>query len=488
MITDNDIIKLILAFKIKHLRSKQQLSYHELASISGLSVSYLNDIEKGKKYPKPDKIRALATAFNVDYNELVSTKADKKLLPVIELLNSGFFKHFPASEFGFDMEKLIDFFSNSPDRISAFISTILKMVRSYQIDKEDFYRVALRSYQDMHDNFFPELEEATKAFRHKHTINENVPSKASLIKILKAEYNYGIDYEALPKNKKLVSFRSYVNPIKKVIYLNANLTLEQERFLLAKELGFQFLQLSERPFETVLNKEASFEKLLNNYKASYFAAALLINSESIVEDINIMSVATEWKPTLITSLLEKYKVTAETFLQRLTNILPHFFKLNDLFFIRVEGSTNMIDYRISKELHLSGLQKPYQNQLLEHLCHRWVSISSIKSLHYHKDPHIIDAQISSYWQTDNAYFCISIAQANGFNESIGSSVTLGISMSENLRGTFNFIKDPNLRKRMVHTTCERCSIPDCEHRVAPPTVVDRAIRETELETELGLLL
>ena len=96
MISDNEVVKLILGFKIKHLRSSKGISYQVLSEETGLSVSYLNDIEKGKKYPKPDKIRALATAFEMDYDDLVSTKADKKLLPVLELLNSGFFKYFPT--------------------------------------------------------------------------------------------------------------------------------------------------------------------------------------------------------------------------------------------------------------------------------------------------------------------------------------------------------------------------------------------------------
>ena len=167
MISDNDIHKLILGFKIKHLRTRGGIPYQELSGKTGLSVSYLNDIEKGKKYPKPDKIRALAEAFEIGYDDLVSTKSDKKLQPVIELLNSGFFKFFPSEEFGFNTEKLIDFFSNSPDRISAFISTILKMARSYQIEKEHFYRIALRSYQDMHDNYFPELEASSGELKKK---------------------------------------------------------------------------------------------------------------------------------------------------------------------------------------------------------------------------------------------------------------------------------------------------------------------------------
>ncbi|MEP0986081.1 helix-turn-helix domain-containing protein [Ekhidna sp.] len=486
MISDNDVLKLIMGFKVKHLRSSVGVSYQELSNRTGLSVSYLNDIEKGKKYPKPDKIRMLAEAFEVSYDELVSTQADKKLRPVVELLNSGFFKYFPTEEFGLNLEKLIDIFSNSPDKISAFISTILKMVRSYQIEKEHFYRVALRSYQDMHDNFFPSLEKAAEDFRTTTKL-KGIPSLTSLKQLLNDNFSIEIDDTKLGNHEKLRRFRSYYSESAKKLYVNSQLSEEQQKFLIAKELGFQHLAIGERPHETTLNKEASFEKLLNNFRASYFAASLLMSSGELVKDLQKLSVATSWNPKLIESILKKYQVTPETLLQRLTNILPKHFGIDNLFFIRLDNTKGLVNYRILKELHLSGLHKPYQNQLEEHLCHRWVSISSIKQLNSVKSNYVIDAQVSEYWQTDNAYFCISIAEPDRFDNHNGTSVTLGLSMNESLRGAFNFMKDPDLRRRTVHTTCEQCSIPDCEHRVAPPTIVNKRNLEEELEEELKKL-
>ena len=481
MISDNDIHKLILGFKIKHLRTRGGIPYQELSGKTGLSVSYLNDIEKGKKYPKPDKIRALAEAFEIGYDDLVGTKSDKKLQPVIELLNSGFFKFFPSEEFGFNTEKLIDFFSNSPDRISAFISTILKMARSYQIEKEHFYRIALRSYQDMHDNYFPELEASSGELKKKKL--SSIPTIQELKQLLKA-YDVKLDEKALGSNKRLRQFRSYYSEEKNVLFLSDQLSSSQKRFLIAKEIGFQFLDLEERPYETNLNKEVSFEKLLNNFKASYFAACLLMSGDDLVADINQMALQTTWNPRLFYDLLKKYQVTSETLLQRFTNVLPKHFGIDDLFFIRLDNAKGLVNYRITKELHLSHLHQPYQNQLSEHLCHRWVSISSIKSLSSQSKQHFVDAQISNYWQSKNSYFCISIAESGRFDNQNGSSITLGLAMNERLKGTFNFLKDPSLKQRTVHTTCETCSIEDCEHRVAPPSHIDQKTEELLLAKEL----
>jgi transcriptional regulator with XRE-family HTH domain len=52
---EKDYIKLILGLALKHVRTKIFLYLH-LAKITELSKSYLNEIEKGKKYPKTDKI------------------------------------------------------------------------------------------------------------------------------------------------------------------------------------------------------------------------------------------------------------------------------------------------------------------------------------------------------------------------------------------------------------------------------------------------
>ncbi len=67
-------IKLIFGLKLKQLRQDKNLSLSELAVKSGLSVSYLNEIESGKKYPKADKIAVLSEALNVNYDKLVSLK------------------------------------------------------------------------------------------------------------------------------------------------------------------------------------------------------------------------------------------------------------------------------------------------------------------------------------------------------------------------------------------------------------------------------
>ena len=81
-----------LALKLRQLRREKGWSAKALANKAGLSTSYLNEIEKGKKYPKPDKVLALATALNVEYDDLLSLKLGKSLEPISHLLKSNLLK------------------------------------------------------------------------------------------------------------------------------------------------------------------------------------------------------------------------------------------------------------------------------------------------------------------------------------------------------------------------------------------------------------
>jgi DNA-binding XRE family transcriptional regulator len=49
--TTEENIRIIFGLKLKKLRTDRRLSLQELSDKSGVSVSYMNEIENGKKYP-----------------------------------------------------------------------------------------------------------------------------------------------------------------------------------------------------------------------------------------------------------------------------------------------------------------------------------------------------------------------------------------------------------------------------------------------------
>ena len=97
---EQDYIKIIFGLKLKQIRTDKNLSLFGLSKLTKLSKSYLNEIEKGKKYPKPDKIAILSEKLDVPYDQLVSLKLDKNLAPIGELLQSKIFKEIPLDLFG----------------------------------------------------------------------------------------------------------------------------------------------------------------------------------------------------------------------------------------------------------------------------------------------------------------------------------------------------------------------------------------------------
>jgi len=477
---ENEVIKLIFAFKIKYHRLQKGMSYQQLSKATGLSISYLNDIEKGKKYPKFDKINAISKAFDVSYDYLVSTKASKKLQPIIDLFSSDFIKIFPTENFGVDPYALFDLFAYSPDKAAAFISTLFRVTRAYQMKTEHFYLTALRSYQDIHNNYFEDLEQKVLEFRTTFHLGESdLVSVKKLKSILKEVYGIVLDMKTLGKQKTLKKIRSYYAANTKTLYINEGLNEAQIKFILGREIGFNFLELDQRPYVFSPIEINSFEKVLNNFKASYFAVALLVPEREVANDLFEIAQRNQFDPQSWIDFMNKYEVTPEMFFQRLTNILPKHFDINNLFFLRMRGDAQSKNFEITKELHLSKMHNPYANVANEHYCRRWVSVNIIRDLMGSKENIIADSQISAYWKSDNSYLCISLANRAYHTKDL-VSVTLGLAVNEKLRQLFRFVNASDTKVRTVNATCERCSVPECEERVVKPLILMEKNEQTQL--------
>ncbi|MDP1841827.1 MAG: helix-turn-helix domain-containing protein [Sediminibacterium sp.] len=490
--TENDNVRLILGLKVKTLRLAKGLSYQQLAEETGMSLSYVHDIETGKKFPKADKLLALAKSLGADYDYLVSLRGTKKLQPIIDLINADFINAIPWEHFGLTPEALLNLFSNTPDKVTAFISTILKISRSYQLSKESFYNAALRSYQELQDNYFEDIENEVKRFWIDNNWDNNFPTTLPMLEATLKNMGIEVNRKKMASIESLQSLRSFFSIKNKILYVTKGLSKAQEKFLLSREIAFQYLSITHRPYETISRHSSSFEMILNNFRASYFAVALLMLEEKFVEDIRNILTQPKWNEKAWLNLCIEYDVTPEMMMQRLTNILPKHFSIDHLFFLRISGNTSNDEFEITKELHLSQLHNPYANSTHEHYCRRWVSIKSLKQTanlaanKKNKYP-IVEAQISQYWQTHNRYLCISFSKPGqkGSNEMI--SVTIGLLIDQKLLQTISFVNDLSIPVKTVHTTCERCGIMDCKERAVPPIEILKAQQEEKINTALKLL-
>ncbi|GAB4127471.1 MAG: hypothetical protein OHK0045_19970 [Raineya sp.] len=463
-------IRLIFGFKIKQLRQEKGLSLSDLAQKTNISVSYLNEIEKGKKYPQAEKIAILAEALGVSYDWLVSLKLHKKLSPLSSLLQSNFLSDFPLEVFGIESAQFVEILANAPDKIGAFISTLAEIARSYDMQIEEFYFSVLRSYQEMYENYFPDLEQEAKNFRDAFLQSQEVLlSSQFLLEVL--EQKYQIKIQKVNFEGALDNLRSVLKG--KNLLINSKLNEQQARFVLARELGYHFLKIKKRAYTFSWVEVYSFDEVLNNFKASYFAGALLLPEMLLKEELRKFFQNKSFEANTLLNLVKGYQVSPETFLYRCSNLLPRFFGLNEIFFLRFDNTNGQ--FNLTKEMHLSGLHNPHASALGEHYCRRWISISilqELQNLSLQTDRVLCQAQISDYYDSSNKYLVIAMARSLSPTPAL-SSLAIGIKINENTHKTISFLADKNIIRKKVGETCERCSAQDCQERMSKAFVLEK---------------
>ncbi len=483
--------KIIFGLKVKQLRLQKGLSFADLSKQTSMSVSYLNEIEKGKKYPKQDKIQTLANALETPTEELTSTKLSHGLAPVGALLQSNFLNELPLDLFGIDLSKVVEIIANSPLKVGAFISTLVELSRTYAVREENFYFRALRAYQELNNNYFEDIEQEADRFIKLYDIPVGgaVPSTV-FAKILEDRFNYTILNDGLDAFPELQHLRSLFNEKKKQLLLNGKLDDKQRAYQLAKEIAFNFLGLKQRPFTSSFHKIKSFEEVLNNYKAGYFAVALLVNRESFIRDIRAIFKSEVWQDDCLLKLTQKYQVSSSVLFQRF-NVIPTFFGIENVYFIRCFHNAEKDTVKIDKELHLNRKHRPHSNGLLEHYCRRWIALSLFKQLPEsnsttHKP--VFGIQRTKYIGTQDEYLCMTIAHPSYPVPNKNTSITIGLLINEDAKREIQFLNDPAIPIHEVNVTCERCSVTDCAERVAPPTIINKRNRQVQIEERLEKIL
>lgn len=486
--------RIIFGLKLKQLRQASGRSFAELAEQVGMSVSYLNEIEKGKKYPKEDKIQALAAVLGTTVAELTSAELDKSLEPVTELLQSNFLNELPLDLFGIELSKVVEIIANAPTRVGAFISTLLEISRNYALKEENFYFGALRSYLELHNNYFEDIETAVDRFCKTYQVPTERPLSAAFLKrLLETQLGYHIVENGLDAYPELTHLRALYLPKSKQLLLNSNLSNTQKIFQYGKELAFTALELEERAHTSSLLRANTFEEVLNHSKATYFSVALLLPRERFVADIRHFFQREKWDGEAFLNIMKQYDATPEMFFHRLTNVLPRFFGLDKLFFLRFLHDPVSDLFEIDKELHLSRRHHPHGNGLLEHYCRRWVAISLLQDLNQMQREGkfvqtIVRAQRSRYLDTEDEYLSITLARPSYPAPNRNVSVTLGLLINKDLQEKVRFLDDPSIQIREVNKTCERCPLTDCTERAAPPVVVEKREQMRQIQHRLKELI
>lgn len=449
------------------------LSFADLSSRTGLSISYLNEIEKGKKTPRPEKLQALADTLAVSATWLASDDPGPHLAPVAALLRSNFLNELPLDMFGIDISRVLDLLAGAPLQINAFVSTLVELAQNHALGEDHFYLSAMRAYQELNNNYFPELEEAARACRAQFDLDPATPLDLSQLKrILINEYRIRIEPNGLDAYPELVSLRSVFAPKEKTLYLNARMSSEQTAFQMAKEIGFHYLQLAPRPFASASQTVTSFQHVLNNFKAGYFAVALMIEEHSFLQRLEAAFSAPTFSSNDLISWLKEYGVSPDVLFQRFNVITAHW-GLDQVFFHRMVYRPEEDRYRLDKELHLHREGRRYAGRLDEQYCRRWLSSQLIRRVvkSRKKEP-ATGIMKATFHRSGETFICLGIARAASFQEGEYTGVMIGVRLDKAAKKYIHFSGDTSIPHQEINLTCERCEIADCAERAVAPVILE----------------
>ncbi|MCA9865598.1 MAG: helix-turn-helix domain-containing protein [Anaerolineae bacterium] len=485
-----DLINIIFGMKVRQARLEAGLTLADLARQSELSPSYLTEIEKGRKYPRADKIVKMAAALGKPYDDLVSIKLDPSLRYLESTIASSMVRRFPFEEFGLEPADAMGLVTREPERASALLHAVVEMTRRYDLKEEEFLRAALRAYQEIHENYFPELEEAaqafTTAFGPRYGIDDTLPIPLpTLAAILREEYDYTIDDHTLAASEELRHYRTLLLPGRRPqLFINNRLYARQVRFLLAREIGYRHLGLKERSLASTADEVNSFQQLLNDARAAYFGGALLMPRDRLLSDLQQFLALPAWAPEPFSAMLSTYDVTPEMLLYRFSELIPQFFGLK-LHFLRFHHADGADDYQLVRHLNMNQLLVPSGIGLHEHHCRRWLSIRLLPDSAA-ADPLPVGVQLSEFLETGERFLCIGFGRRMVLSPGVSSSVIIGFRVDSELQHTIGFLDDPAIPHTLIHETCERCPLrPDqCAVRAAPPTILNA--RREQLARKMAL--
>ncbi len=454
--------RILFGLKLRQLRADRALSFQQLAKLTGMSVSYLNEIERGKKSPRPEKLDDLASALDVTPQELSDLVLEAAMTPVVELLQSDFLNELPLDRFGIELAKIIEIIAGAPARVGAFISALLELSRNYALLDENFYLAALRSWLEMHENYLEDSEAFAKTLRTELGWAPTfVPSAEDVAEVLRKRYDYRLQHGGIDEHAAFQGLDRVFVPTDRTLLLAGTLGEPDLRYHYAKEIGYQTLEITGRSLTAPMLQVRGFDMALAHARANAFAAALLLPAEQVDAEIKDFFGQAEPALDVFEQLLAKYRVTPELLLDRLTAMLPRYRDIRSLFFIKlIEGAPG--EMQVSRELHLGERHRPHSTGLTEHYCRRWVGAELLLR---GREKNKTGVQVEKFYGSEDEYLVLALASTS--HDGHREASFIGMPLTPELEATVPVLLRADLKHRVVNNTCERCPIKDCQERAAP---------------------
>jgi predicted transcriptional regulator/transcriptional regulator with XRE-family HTH domain len=444
--------------KIKSFRRQLGLQANKLAEQLGISASYLNLIESGKRKIDGDLLLKVCEELKIELSDLTN-KSDLNLVnDISELLDDKLFEDLDIV--GPEVKDLVN---TNPKIAKALIKLgdnfkqkdheIINKVENLSgkiIDsrKTAFPGEVISDFLQEKKNYFPKLEEFANNVFEKVQKN-NRTRYVALCEFLKTEYSITVK-DVIPDEGK--PFSKIFNKNKKELLLSDYNSLETKKLHAAAQIAQEGAMkeindyLSEFKFPTEESKRLTQIALLNYCGAAILMPYKLFHSEckKLKYDLELL------QNTFATSF--------EQVAHRVTSLQDPKLPGIPFHFLRVDVAGN-----ISKRFSLSGIEIPRYGGA----CPRWNVYSAFSR------PGVIQAAVSKMTNGEK-YVCIARTVEKGVGRYGQKKSMLSIGLGCEAKYAKDFVYTENLSlsdkktEIPIGVSCRTCDRLDCSQRAFPP--------------------
>ena len=444
--------------KIKAFRRQLGIQANKLAEQLGISPSYLNLIEGGKRRIDGDLLLKVCQELKIELSDL-TTKSDLNLANNIsELLDDELFEDLDI--LGPEVKDLVNtnpkiaraliklgdnFKQKDHEMINKVENLSGKIIDSR---KASFPGEVISDFLQENKNYFPKLEEFANSIFDKVQKN-NRTRYIALCEFLKAEYSITVK-DIIPEEDK--PFSKIYKKNKNELWLSDYVSLETKKLYAAAQIAHEGAMkeineyLSKFKFPSEESKKLTQIALLNYCGAAILMPYKLFHSEckKLKYDLELL------QNTFATSFEQvAHRVTC---LQdpKLPGIPFHM--------LRVDVAGN-----ISKRFSLSGIEIPRYGGA----CPRWNVYSAFTR------PGVIQAAVSKM-SNGEKYVCIARTVEKGVGRFGQSKSILSIGLGCEAKYAKDFIYTENIdvtdkkTEIPIGVSCRTCDRLDCSQRAFPP--------------------
>ena len=444
--------------KIKAFRRQLGIQANKLSEQIGISASYLNLIESGKRNVDSNLIIKICSELRINVSDLIS-KSDLNLEnDISELLSDEIFEDLDI--LGPEVKDLV---ASNPKMAKALIKLgdnfkqkdhdIVNKVENISGKIIDSRRAAfpgevIADFLQENKNYFPKLEEfANDIFQE---VKQNNRTRyIALCEFLKRKYGVQVK-DVIPEEGK--PFSKIYKEKEKVLLLSDYISLETKKLYAAAQIAHIGAKdqinfyLSNFKFPSNEAKELSRIALLN-----YCGAAILMPYELFHKECKNLKYDLEL-------LQNTFATSFEQVAHRVTCLQDPKLPGIPFHFLRVDVAGN-----ISKRLSLSGIEIPRYGGA----CPRWNVYSAFSR------PGVIQAAVSKM-SNGEKYVCIARTVEKGVGRYGQKKSMLSIGLGCEAKYAKDFIYTENLdlndkkSELPIGVSCRTCDRLDCSQRAFPP--------------------